>query len=381
MPEEKGKEKEQAQDQASEKEAPSTSDAIEAAEKEHEETQAEAMEDLLAEDGLAPAAKAPDQKPEDAKRKEQSAEQKDKGRSAEAKKEEGKAPEKTPEKEQKTKQDEPKAETPEKGDKPKGDLENMYEVKGPEGNRLVKASDLVNTYQQFSSLQQQHLSLKPLIELSRQAQVPLSQIFSYTVFGIKKAHEQAKGATTGPGASKETPPPGDTYAGPFASAEDDAYMKESDPKLHGSMWALFNQNQELKNAVNQFQGRLTARDNEKAVEQEKSVKEQLDDLMGNFAKAHEDYFGKEDTLANFKGFLGQKYADVNVSDIDLKFLNSVLMHFDPEYFATYFAEQAKTEKDKQREEERAAFGESGDVRSTTVTPQLTEQQEHMADML
>ena len=82
-----------------------------------------------------------------------------------------------------------------------------------------------------------------------------------------------------------------------------------------------------------------------------------------------------------KGFLGRKYADVNVADIDLKFLNSVLMHFDPQYFAAYFAEQAKTEKEKQRGEERAAFGESGDVRSTTVTPQLTEQQEHMADML
>jgi hypothetical protein len=374
MTTEQGKEKEQAQGHES-KDVPSTPDAIEAAEKEHDEAQAEAMEDLLAEDGLAPSGKAPDQKPEDAK-------QKDEGRSAEAKKEDDETPEKTPEKESKKEPDPTKAAPPEdaKSKEQRGDLENLYEVKGPEGDRLVKASDLVKTYQQFSSLQQQHLSLKPLIDLSREAQVPLNQIHAYAVFGIKKAYEQAKGITTTPASSGDTKPAGDAYAGPFGSAEDDAYMKESDPKIYNSMWTMYRHNQELKNALTQFQGRLTAREKHEVVEQEKSVKEQLDDLVGNFVKGHEGYF-KDETLKNFKGFLGQKYADVAVADIDLQFLNSALMHFDPTYFATYFAQQAKTEQDKKREEERAGFGESGDVRGTTVTPQLTEQQEHMADML
>ena len=357
---------------------------IEAAEKEHEETQAGAMDDLLSEFETGPPSKPgddkkpPDQKPE-----------KEEGRSAEGEAGKAKPPEKPEAKKEGIKPEDTKAEPPpgevkagEQKAEPRpetktGDLEDLYEIKGPEGMRMVKASDLVNTYQQFSSLQQQHLAVKPIIDLSRESRVPLEQIFAYTIYGIKKAHETAKGkgeAGAGPQAAGE-------YQGPFDNAETDAYMKESDPKMHASMWTLYRQNTDLRNALDGVRQKISSREAREAEQGEQSVVGQANKVMKDFTDAHKNYFADEQVLKNFKTFLGTKYSEVALDKLDPPFLNAALMHYDPKYFAVFSAEQAKTTEEKKREEERSAFGESGDVRSTTVTPQLTEQQEHMADML
>lgn len=357
---------------------------VEAAEKEHEETQAQAMDDLLSEFETGPPPtpgddkKPPDQKPE---KKESRSDEGEAGKAKPPGKPEAKKEETKPEDTKaepppgKVKSEEQKAEL--KPETKAGDLEELYEIKGPDGMRMVKASDLVNTYQQFSSLQQQHLAVKPIIELSRESRVPLEQIFAYTIYGIKKAHETAKGKGE-TGAEHEAR---GQYQGPFENAETDAYMKESDPKVHASMWTLYRQNTDLRNALDGLGKKISLRESREVEQGEQSIVDQANSVMGQFTGTHKKYFAEEQVLKNFKTFLGSKYSEVALDKLDLPFLNAALMHYDPNYFAVFSAEQAKTAEEKKREEERSAFGESGDVRGTKVTPQLTEQQGHMTDML
>ncbi|NNF99479.1 MAG: hypothetical protein HKM93_08885 [Desulfobacteraceae bacterium] len=265
-------------------------------------------------------------------------------------------------------------------------LETEYQVKGPEGVRPVKARDLVTTYQQYGNLQRQHVALKPVIDLVREARVSPDQIVPILAYGLEQMR-MAQTGDTGNGNTGGTP---GAYSGPFESAEQDTKIKEADPTFHAMSHRMFNENRQLRDQISQltngfqsFQSSQATRSLEEGRQANMAV---LEDKIGDFSGNHTDYFkpdpatGRSENMENFKAYLATHYGHVKINDLTPELLSNAFMAFDPAFYNAYMQQKITADQERMKQEANAAFGETGSVRTSTPAEQLTEQQEHMADL-
>lgn len=360
-------EKKEAEDQSTENtqtDTPTPDKPVEDAQKEH-------IADIIDDDFL------PGEKPEDEPAKESdqakvSDDQPDGETPAKEAKAEKKDKDSIKEPEQKTKDTE-EGRTPEKEESAEGD-EQAFDVELPEGSRKVGLKQLTTTYQQFANLQRIHQDLKPMLDIGRQYNIPPANLVSFLMYGIQRATE------------KETPPKKEEqpigYAGPFANQEVDDYIKENDPEQWQLAHNLHKQNLEVHKRLEDLQKEVVGIRLEKEQISKNEQVENAIKLMDDFQALHADYFkvpGRVETFQNyFLSTYGREYYPK-----DINFLNSVLYAVDPDYVQKTFEEKVRTDIEKRKKEEKGAFGESGDVRTSTpasLRPE-SEQTQHIRDVL
>ncbi|MBC2741584.1 MAG: hypothetical protein HGJ93_00665 [Desulfosarcina sp.] len=274
-------------------------------------------------------------------------------------------------------------------------LDTTFEVKSADGVRQVTAKDLVTTYQQFGNLQKQHVAIKPVFDLARQANVGLDQVYPLLVLGIETAMKARTGSpapSTGDTLQAGgAPPAASGYSGPFASADEDARVKEADPTFYTSAWNQFKQLGEMREMFTSLKtGFETFQTRDQQTRQNEQITASRNDLekrITDFAGTHTDYFkadpatGQSEKMNLFKDFLGVKFGHLDIADLTPEVLSTAFAVFDPAYYQGYLASQAKSEKDRLKEQDRQAFAETDNVSASPPAVQLNEQQEAMEGML
>jgi len=267
-----------------------------------------------------------------------------------------------------------------------------FEVVHRDGVRKVPLKNLITTYQQHQHLQEQHGRVKSFFDLSKNSQIPVEDLFNYTVLGIQTAYaNQKSGGQPGAGIPSPGLPAGDAqgYQGPFESKEQEDNIKETDPVVYRVAMNAWNTNRQLTGVIQQLQQKLTengqGRPQEAAQRQDSSVdadRQRLAGIFDGFHKTHDDYFKKHpDRADGFKRFVYSTFGNVPLDKVNEQFLNLAMGTFDPDYYARFSSELSAKEAAQRRADENAAFGETDSVRSRSAGKHLTEQQEHMADLI
>lgn len=312
-------------------------------------------------------------------------------------------PESTAKDEVKTKKEEKPDEEPKDAESEKTTTEDdslnvTYEVIEPDGVKQVPVKNLITTYQQFGNLQKRHTAIKPLFELIDKAKVPVDMLYPYLEVGIAYM-QQVQGAGEGktpdvaavgiqPQMTKPDIPqqqPGQ-YQGPFGSADKDEYYKEVDPDLHSAMWTMYNMvaNSGAAKEPDEITRRLTALEHARANEGQLQTRteglKEIDNRINQWAGPHNDYFSDQskgnERMEGFKNFIIGRYPDTKISELTPEFLSAVFAAFDPVYYNKYLQNLATQ---KTPDDSTGTFAESSSVRQAAV--KLTEQEQHMADLL
>jgi len=275
----------------------------------------------------------------------------------------------------------------EPGEGKEKDDEVFYTVHFPEGVERKTPEQLINTAQQHRILARRHTKLKPLLDTVKklesmddpraEALKSPENLNNLLILGIEAA---AAGWTPGaPAQPQGEQPTGDFNL--FNEAEDEAAIKREMPETYKNIQGFVQSYQNLAARVQalEAQGPGTAQGDELDSETMKLVAE-MDEAANAFFKSHEKYFNTEDKIKSFTAYVKENFSErrpQNPAELE-KTLRMALMGYDDEYFASWYG-SAITNTLK-TEDPKRAFAEGGGSRGTS-SPQPSEQQQHMQDVL
>lgn len=277
------------------------------------------------------------------------------------------------------------------------DPNTVYKVVTPKGAKDVKAQDLITTYQQFESLQSQHLNVKPLLDFAKAENMPQDLIWPIFAYGME-AYRRDLQAGNAPGDPQQQQAQPSGYSGPFKDATEEAYFKDRDPDMYG---IIMRQHQAIQNMQMQFKGlnqpgsdgnrtplyrqpppqQAGAQDNAAQME---TIRQDFNQKINAWTAEYPDYFkadpqtGKSQTLDAFLVYLADNYPHWKVSELTNERLSAAFAGFDPTFYNQTIEARAQAKEKEIRDQNRQMFAEGGDVRAPA--PQLSEQEQEIADM-
>jgi hypothetical protein len=286
------------------------------------------------------------------------------------------------------------AETEKEGEKAQepvyADPEAVFKVVTPSGAKDVPIKDMATTYQQFESLQRQHLHYKPVFEFVKKEQVPNDLVLPFLLYGYDAYRRDVKeGRVLGQDQAQH---PSNQVAGPFQDEKQAKYFEDRDPEMFAIIQNLHKANMDLRGNLERLSSSHTAfrrPSNESRSESEpdayarQELTSQFNKKVLDWSAEHSDYFkpdkdGNSQSLDAFKLYIANNFPHWRVSELSPERLSIAFSGFDEKYYTSVLHERAKSKEKQLREQDRKTFAETSQTRSAPV--KLGEQEQEISDM-